>query len=171
MLPEGQFKIHPLLNYIVFRIAGAASGMVSRKMTLGQLVLQRSAFQGSFSEGVPVKWPRGNSFCRVPRSGGAAALEGGWVRKRRSAQNTTIVNEGSGLKASVPPTMFMQKLVQIKHNRPRMQAYKDTSVQGQSDIRGFGPTCYTGPPHFRTRAEEGASVDRAEPIGLRVSDK
>ena len=102
-LPEGQFKIHPLLNYIVFRIPGAASGMVSRKMTLGQLVLQRSAFQGSFSEGVPVKWPKGNSFCRVPRSGGAAALEGGWVRKKRSAHNTTIVKEGSGLKAGVPP--------------------------------------------------------------------
>ena len=49
------------------------------------------------------------------------------------------------------------------HNRPRMQAYKDTSVQGQSDIRGFRPTCYTGPPNFRTRVEEGAGGSGRSP--------
>ena len=52
--------------------------------------------------------------------------------------------------------IYMQKLLKINHNRPRMQAYKDTSVQGQSDIRGFGPTCYTAPPNFRTPVNKGA---------------
>ena len=51
--------------------------------------------------------------------------------------------------------IYMQKLLKINHNRPRMQAYKDTSVQGQSDIRGFGPTCYTAPPNFRTPVNKG----------------
>ena len=52
--------------------------------------------------------------------------------------------------------IYMQKLLKINHNRPRMQAYEDTSVQGQSDIRGFGPTCYTAPPNFRAPVNKGA---------------
>ena len=53
-----------------------------------------------------------------------------------------------------------------------MQAYKDTSVQGQGDIRGFGPTCYTGPPNFRTRVEEGANGNGRSPkIHLKITNK
>ena len=60
--------------------------------------------------------------------------------------------------------IYMQKLLEIKPLSTKDASIQRYKRQGQSDIRGFGPTCYSGPPKFRTRVDEGAGGSGRSPL-------